>query len=116
MFLKIISWIAVFMLSISYWFQIIKIARHKEVRDLSLIYNIFLTVGTGIFVFTAFEEKSVIFLVKQTAATIPLIIIVGQILYHRDDRWHAKDDPYCKNCKENLEMYWAFCPFCGKKD
>lgn len=62
MAIQIISWIAVLILSISYWFQIWKIHVHREVRDISLIYNILLAVGFGILAFTAYQERSVFFL------------------------------------------------------
>lgn len=114
-FLLAISWFAIFLLSISYWFQIWKIHIHKEVRDLSLSYNILLAIGFAILGVTAYAEKSVIFLVKQIMTTIPVFIIIGQILYHKDDRWHDNSDNQCKGCSQLLEMYWTFCPYCGKK-
>ena len=61
MLLHILSWIAIFILSISYWFQIWKIHVHKEVRDISLTYNILLAIGFAILAFTAYEERSQIF-------------------------------------------------------
>ncbi len=116
MFLDIISWGAICILSVSYWFQIWKIHAHREVRDLSLSYNILLAIGFGILGVTAYAERSLIFLVKQIATTIPVIIIVAQILYHRDDRWHDRRDPNCKRCNEEQEVLWDFCPFCGAKN
>lgn len=115
LFLSIISWIAVIVLAISYWFQIIKIHIHKEVRDLSVAFNVLLAIGFGILTFSAYVERSTIFFTKQVLTTIPVLIIIGQILYHRDDRWHDHDDPKCSKCSEELELYWAFCPFCGKR-
>ncbi len=115
MFLKVISWIAIGILSVSYWFQIWKIQVHKEVRDISLPYNILLAIGFTILGFTAYAERSVIFLVKQIVTTVPVIIIIGQVLYHKDDRWHDSDDPNCQGCDEELELYWTYCPFCGKR-
>lgn len=113
MILKIFSWAAIAILSISYWFQIYKIQVHKEVRDLSLSYNILLAIGFGILAGTAYVEKSLIFLVKQIATTIPVLIIIAQILYHKKDRWHDENDPHCTNCKEEMEPYWKHCAFCG---
>ena len=60
---------------------------HKEVRDISLTYNILLAFGFGILGITAYEEGSLIFLVKQIVTTIPVIIIVIQVIYHKNDRW-----------------------------
>lgn len=113
--LLIISWIAICILSVSYWFQIWKIHIHKEVRDLSLSYNVLLAIGFGILAVTAYAERSVIFFVKQVMTTIPVIIIIGQIIYHKNDRWHDHDDPHCQNCHEEQEVYWSFCPFCGRR-
>lgn len=113
MLLKVLSWIAISILSISYWFQIWKIHIHKEVRDLSIWYNILLAIGFGILGFTAWQEHSTIFLVKQIVTTIPVIIIVGQIIYHKSDRWHDLECGYCEKCKAELEKNWNNCPFCG---
>lgn len=115
MFLSIVSWIAIIILSISYWFQIYKIHVHKEVRDISLAYNILLAIGFAILGFTAYYERSLIFLAKQVLTTIPVVIIIIQVIYHKGDRWHDTEDPNCSSCKEELEPYWAFCPFCGKR-
>lgn len=113
MVIEILSWIAIVMLSVSYWFQIWKIHVHKEVRDLSLSYNILLAIGFGILTITAIKAHSVIFMVKQIATTIPVIIIICQIIYHRNDRWHDEEDPSCSVCQEELEPQCKFCPFCG---
>lgn len=98
MLLHILSWIAIFILSISYWFQIWKIHVHKEVRDISLTYNILLAIGFAILAFTAYEERSLIFFVKQVSTTIPVIIIVFQVIYHRNDKWQ---DTSVEKCKDN---------------
>jgi len=113
MVISTVSWIAIVILSISYWFQIWKIHVHREVRDLSLIYHILLALGFGILAVTAWVEGSIIFLVKQVATTIPVVIIIGQILYHRDDHWHDNLSPHCRSCDEELEKDWAHCPYCG---
>ncbi len=113
MVLTILSWIAIIILSVSYWFQIWKIHVHKEVRDLSIWYNILLAIGFGILGFTAWQEKSLIFLVKQIVTTVPVIVIIFQIIYHKRDRWHERQAPFCEKCKEELESKWQHCPFCG---
>jgi uncharacterized protein with PQ loop repeat len=112
-FLRILSWVAVGLLSISYWFQIYKIHIHKEVRDLSMTYHVCLALGFGILAYTAYVEGSIIFLVKQIATTIPVCIIIWQIIIHKEDRWHDDDDPYCVKCNSELELTWNHCPFCG---
>lgn len=116
MFTTLISWFAVFILSISYWFQIYKIHVHKEVRDISLPFTILLTLGTAILGFTAYQEHSIIFLTKQVLTTIPLTVMLFQIFYHRGERWKEDNEQSCKNCQEELEVYWTYCPFCGKQN
>lgn len=113
--LKAISWVAVLLLSVSYWFQIWKIHIHKEVRDLSLTYHICLAIGFGILAFTAYVEGSAIFLIKQIATTIPVCVIISQIFYHKQDKWHDDSDANCHVCKQELEHPWVHCPYCGTK-
>lgn len=109
------SWLAVILLSTSYWFQIWKIHLHKEVRDLSMTYHVLLATGFGILTWTAWAEGSTIFVVKQVATTIPVVIIIGQIIYHKDDHWHDEADPDCLSCGKELELDWDFCAHCGEK-
>lgn len=112
----IISWIAVIILSCSYWFQIWKIHLHKEVRDLSIAYHILLALGFGILTYTAWYEGSTIFLVKQVATTIPVLIIIAQIIVHKKDHWHDESDALCKKCSEEIEPDWFYCPYCGQNN
>jgi hypothetical protein len=111
--IKILSWAAIIALSVSYWFQIWRIHVHKEVRDLSMTYHVLLALGFGILTYTAYVENSIIFLTKQIATTLPVLVIIGQIIYHKKDRWHDDEDPACPSCKEELEIDWSFCPYCG---
>lgn len=115
-FMKILSWSAIVVLSTSYWFQIWKIHVHKEVRDLSMTYHVLLAIGFGILTYTAWVENSVIFMVKQVATTIPVCVIIGQIIYHKEDHWHDENDPNCKKCDSELEPDWNACPYCGHMD
>jgi hypothetical protein len=112
-YLRALSWVAVGLLSISYWFQIWKIHVHREVRDLSMPYHVLLALGFGILAYTAWAEDSLIFLVKQIATTVPVLIIITQIIVHKGDHWHDDDDPYCNSCNEELELDWNCCPYCG---
>ena len=114
-FLQILSWSAVLLLSISYWFQIWKIHVHKEVRDLSMTYHVLLATGFGILTYTAVLEGSMIFLVKQVMTTIPVVVIIGQIIVHKNHHWHDDDDPSCVKCGEELEPAWNNCAYCGEK-
>jgi uncharacterized protein with PQ loop repeat len=111
--LVLVSWIAIVILSIGYWLQIYKIHVHKEVRDLSLTYHILLAVGFAVLAVTAIMEDSIIFFVKQVSTTIPVMVIIYQILYHRKDRWYDPSLPFCATCKNPTEEAWTFCPFCG---
>jgi hypothetical protein len=72
-----------------------------------------LALGFGILTITAWIEGSTIFLVKQIATTIPVIVIIGQIVYHRDDHWVDDNDPNCLNCNQDLEPDWVICPYCN---
>ncbi len=112
-FMQFLSWSAVALLSTSYWFQIWKIHVHREVRDLSMTYHVMLALGFGILTYTAYVEGSTIFIVKQIATTIPVCVIIGQIIYHKGDHWHDNDDPICTSCTQELEPDWKFCAYCG---
>jgi len=112
--LTIFSWTAVVLLSSSFWFQIWKIHRHREVRDLSIVYYCMLAIGYGILSYTAYSERTWIFLVKQVATFIPSVIIIFQILYHRGDRWQDGKRPLCQKCDDELDAAWGFCPACGE--
>lgn len=72
--------------------------------------------GFGTLAFTAYEEKSTIFLVKQILTTIPVVIIIIQILYHRGDTWHDEKLSRCKKCSGEIEEHWKFCAYCGEKE
>lgn len=113
-FIYWLSWSAVFLLSISYWFQIWKTHVHKEVRDLSMTYHVLLALGFGILTYTALIEGSKIFLAKQILTTIPVLVIIAQIVVHRNQRWHDDEDKNCVSCGNELEMDWKFCAFCGE--
>jgi hypothetical protein len=114
--LSTLSYIAIGVLAFSYWLQIWKIQRHKEVRDLSLPYHILLALGFGMLIVTAVYEESFVFFMKQLLTFVPVIVIISQIIYHgyvRHDHWHDDDDPFCSMCEEELEMGWTYCPYCG---
>lgn len=108
-----IPWIAVCILSLGYWSQVWKIHIHKEVRDISMMSYIFLSVGFSIMAIKAHQEDSTIFLIKQIATLIPALIICFQIYIHKEDHWHDDDDEMCTNCGQELEPHWKFCAYCG---
>lgn len=109
----LVSWVAILLLAFSYWFQIWKIHEHKEVRDLSLPYHVLLATGFGILTYQAYIDGSIVFIVKQIATTVPVCILIGQILYHRQDTWHDQKDKIC-SCSKELEHTWIWCPYCGE--
>lgn len=113
--MMVLSWVAILLLSLSYWFQIWKIHAHKEVRDISLPYHVFLAIGFAILIYTAHIEDSFVFLMKQILTTIPVLIIIAQIIYHRKDRWHDDESTHSCECGYELEIEWAFCPSCGQE-
>ncbi len=115
MIINTLSWIAIVILSISYWFQIWKIHVHKEVRDISLTYNVLLALGFGILGITAWKEQSIIFLVKQIMTTLPVLVIIFQVIVHKKDKWHDEGAKDCKQCQKELEMSWEYCPYCGQE-
>lgn len=113
--LKVLPWIGILLVSTSYWFQIYKIHIHKEVRDLSISYYVFLALGFSTLIYQAYADDSIVFLVKQIGTLIPVLIILFQIWYHREDHWHDEEDPICSNCGKELEPHWSYCSYCGTK-
>ena len=111
-FREFVSWFAIIILSVSYWFQIYKIHKRQEVMDLSIMYHVFLACGFGVLTWTAWVEKSVIFMAKQILTTIPVLIIIGQIFYFRKKRQDKMRLP-CTNCDYIPEEEWNFCALCG---
>jgi uncharacterized protein with PQ loop repeat len=82
-----LAWFAVFAMMISFWLQVWKIHKHKEVRDLSLPGYILLAIGYMILSFKAYDDQTWIFMVKQMGTLIPTLVIIAQIVYHRDSKW-----------------------------
>ena len=109
--LEIIPWLAVVLLSLGYWSQVLKIHKHKEVRDLSLKSYAFLATGFMVMSLRAWADGSVIFLVKQIATFIPVAIIIYQIRIHKDDHWHDENDEHCSSCGFELEPHWNNCTY-----
>lgn len=112
-FVKHLSWIAVLALSLGYWSQVYRIHIHKEVRDLSLPSYVLMSIGFMILFFQAVKDDSPVFIAKQIAAFVPVTFIIIQIIVHRKDKWHDEFNPHCLSCKEELEMTWKVCPYCG---
>jgi len=80
-----------------------------------LTYHVFLALGFGILTYTAWIENSSIFLVKQIATTIPVVVIIIQIIVHKGDQWHDDTDPFCRSCSNELQPAWNHCAYCGAK-
>lgn len=107
-----LPWIAILSLSTGYWLQVLKIRKHKEVRDISLPGNILLALGFLIMSIKAIEQKSLIFFVKQIMTFIPVAMIIKYIFKYKNEHWQEEDPKYCNGCKEILEHNWKFCPYC----
>lgn len=45
--------------------------------------------------------------------TVPVLIIIIQVLYHRNDKWHDPKLKHCGTCNEEIELPWKYCPYCG---
>lgn len=80
-------WVAIVILSTSYWLQVYHIHKHKEVRDLNIWTWIGLSVGMAIMSLKAIEQNTIIFFIKQVATLVPSVIVVLQIIWHRRDKW-----------------------------
>jgi len=113
--MDILPWVAVLALNAGYWVQIIKIHRHREVRDIAIASYICFDIAYTILALEAYHIDSTIFLVKNILTFISTSILIGQIWYHRDDEWHDDENKICNNpkCPNEIENQWAFCPDCG---
>lgn len=116
-YFNMLSWVAVVILSLGYWAQVWKIHIHREVRDISIVSYILLATGFAIMAIKAYFDGSTIFLVKQLSTFLPAVIIIAQIIIHRDDEWHDDADEICANteCGHEIEPHWIFCANCGTK-
>ena len=85
--LNIATWLSAGMLSLGYWLQIYKIHKHKEVRDLSLSSYILFAVAYILLGIEANNIDSTLFLVKNVLVLIPTVVIISQIIYHKNDNW-----------------------------
>jgi len=112
--LDILPWLAVLALNAGYWAQIIKIHRHKEVRDLSIYSYILFDVAYGFLGYEAYVISSELFLIKNILTFISTSIIIYLIYKHRGDEWHDDEDKFCV-CGNELEQHWSYCTDCGAK-
>jgi uncharacterized protein with PQ loop repeat len=85
--MDILAWVAVAALSVSFWLQAWKIHKHKEVRDLSLTSYVLFSLAYAVLAYKAWDDEVWIFLVKQLGTLVPSIVIVYQIITHKDDEW-----------------------------
>lgn len=111
---------AVFFLATSYWLQVWKIHVHKEVRDISAWTYIFLLCGYCFLLIKASYDwfhgnGYAVWIVRQIATIIPVVIVLFQIKIHARDHWHEDDDPLCAGCGCELEKEWIYCPYCSLK-
>ncbi|HUV84457.1 MAG TPA: PQ-loop repeat-containing protein [Methanosarcinales archaeon] len=113
--IEYLAWLAVIILPLSYWIQVARIARHKEVRDLSLLSYCLMACGFALLSVQAYSEGSTIFLTKQLLVLLPALTTVILIIYHRKDEWHDDKDKLCSTCTNELEPHWDYCTDCGTK-
>lgn len=107
-----LAWIAVAVLSMGYLAQIVKIAQHKEVRDLSWVSYTLWALAYLILGYEAWVLEAPVFVFKNGLTFVLVTILIGQIAYHWNDEWHAEEDATC-SCGNELEPHWNFCPDCG---
>lgn len=112
--MTIIPWLAIVVLNAGYWAQIYKINEHREVRDLSTTSYVLFGLAYIILAYESHLIESSVFLVKNILTTVSVGVIIGLIIYHRDDEWHDDEDKIC-NCGNELETHWKFCADCGEK-
>jgi len=106
-----IIYFAIAVLTISHIFQIWSIQKHKEVRDISISYNILQVIGFSFLTYQAYIDGSNLYIITQVASIIPVMIIIGQLIYHRKDKWHDDSDRMC-SCEHEIEVDWIRCPYC----
>ena len=85
--MEFLSTIAIVILSVGFWSQVLHIHKHKEVRDISIVQYVSLFIGYSLLAVVAQEANSTTFLIKQLMSIVPTAIIIGQIIYHRQDKW-----------------------------
>ena len=108
------SWTAVFILAVAYWLQVIKIHKHKEVRDLSLISYSILSVGYFILLVESSYHFDADALAKAIAVLIPCLVILVLINHNKHCEWVDKEAMKCFHCGKLLQPYHMFCSACGK--
>lgn len=118
MILQVIPWIAIVILAISHWLQVIKIHKHREVRDISQWTYIFLLIGYIVLFTKAMVDwmagtGDIVWAARQMATIVPVSIVLCQIKWHRNDHWHDDNDINCGSCRNELESDWCHCPYCG---
>ena len=85
--LNSLSWLAAFILTVSFIPQIILIQKHKETRDLSVLSFAGLAVGSMILMVEAVIIGSNVFIAKNIGGLIMACIIIYQIRTHGKDKW-----------------------------
>ena len=78
-----------------------------------MTYHTLLAIGSIVLAYTAWVENSSIFVVKQILTAIPVMVIIAQIIIHKEDRWFDAQLALCSHCGERLEINWNHCPGCG---
>lgn len=99
MIIKILSWAAVILLPLGYWKQVWHIYKHKEVRDLNLFSYILFAMAYLFLGIEAYSINSQLFLIKNIMVLVPTIVLIYQIIIHKDDDW--VDNEYERMAERN---------------
>ena len=85
--IKFGGWTAAILLAMGYWLQVWRIHVHKEVRDISLPSYILFTIAYMLFGAEAYSINSTLFFWKNILVLVPTIVIIFQVVKHKDDSW-----------------------------
>lgn len=112
---EIFSWVAIITFAVAYWLQVLKIYKHKEVRDLSLVSYSVLSAAYFLFSIEALYDWNPVLLGKAIVALIPCLVIIMLIIHNKHCEWVDDDSIKCSHCGKALQPYHLFCSSCGKQ-
>jgi len=110
---EIFAWTAVAVISVSYWLQLFKIHRHKEVRDLSLISYSVLFIGYSFLFIEGLISFSILGIAKSVAVLIPCALTIFMIQHNKHCEWVDEDGFKCQHCGKSLQPHHLYCSSCG---
>lgn len=107
------SWSAVFILAVAYWLQVVKIHKHKEVRDLSLISYSILSVGYFFLLLESIYHFEPLSFAKSMSVLLPCLLILLLINHNKHCEWVDDDSFKCRHCGKSVQPFNMFCSSCG---